>query len=689
MYNLHIFIKRGTNILKKKIMSILVCTVIVLSICGCHKNITTVTRNETEPVTEEETTMPDPVDWSKYAAHENADFYFPDSLTQLDGMYMDSACFYDDDNLMLVYTAKDYTEIEAYIFSLDYGTMTECAQADYEPEDPDMGLAFTICSTEPLVLYEIMDEKLLFFQEEELSMSMDVAIDDNNGIIEGMDGLIYIDSEADTLNWIGKDGKGQKVINERMETSAASVRTAKYITEDDKYLIAYGVNKISQTESTYVVSLDTGDIVNEIDGKINISEHKDDFLTFNMDEESFTIHDRKKTDISSVTSGTYNPGGYLCYGYAEDEAVFSFETTDKGMKINSYNPVNMKAEKTAEIDPMQFQDKSSADDMQVVTFDFVFSNAYSKARNMMLIYIRNNYSLHILLWDMDKAENSTAAIEVNQYEDTAEYASGHLTDYGELTSKIEEIYEKYGVNVYIGEDVPTDYGDYIVDKKTDYSTMESNLNIVNTALEKYPEHFFDFLKKDRYLSGLCIYLVGSIYSNSDTSISNAGGFASKNNDYATIIIDSNLYDDNMTTVAHEVSHVIYDRVVEIKNINDKAAFEYEDWMKYNPEGFEYYGSYLDEDGNGYDSVGDISNTGTDYYNNGDLSSVYFIDTYSKTFVTEDLARIMEYSMNLDIAPEYIKSEHLKAKMSYYFKAIREVWDTTGWPEVTYWEKAAQ
>ena len=69
---------------------------------------------------------------------------------------------------------------------------------------------------------------------------------------------------------------------------------------------------------------------------------------------------------------------------------------------------------------------------------------------------------------------------------------------------------------------------------------------------------------------------------------------------------------------------------------------------------------------------------------------YFIDTYSRTFPTEDRARVMEYAM---IGWDWMFSEDgsapLREKLRYYADCIRDCFDTAGWPAVTRWEQPLQ
>ncbi len=74
-----------------------------------------------------------------------------------------------------------------------------------------------------------------------------------------------------------------------------------------------------------------------------------------------------------------------------------------------------------------------------------------------------------------------------------------------------------------------------------------------------------------------------------------------------------------------------------------------------------------------------------YYSGGD-EGVYFVDSYSRTFASEDRARIMEFFMTRDDdAQELIKSPAIKKKLQHMNSAVRSVFDTSGWESVR-WER---
>ena len=81
-------------------------------------------------------------------------------------------------------------------------------------------------------------------------------------------------------------------------------------------------------------------------------------------------------------------------------------------------------------------------------------------------------------------------------------------------------------------------------------------------------------------------------------------------------------------------------------------------------------------------------TSWDYIFNGPGSpkEAWFVDIYSKSFPTEDRARIMEYAMGMYPGCAYFESSHILQKLTVMSETIRRSFDTEGWPETLWWER---
>ena len=251
-------------------------------------------------------------------------------------------------------------------------------------------------------------------------------------------------------------------------------------------------------------------------------------------------------------------------------------------------------------------------------------------------------------------------------------------DYGELSRKAQRLEEQYGVRILMGENIPTEFTDYTAETVTDPSIMEGSLAVLGNVLSLYPEGFFEQLCGD-YYRGVALYLTGEMTPlNADSNISNASAFATESNGLMQIAFD--LYDDlDPSTVIHELTHAADYRFL------GEGLFSEENWNAMNPDGFSYYYSYIDENGESYEYSGS-----TDYTAEGGVPSeeVYFIDPYSKTFPMEDRARLMEnlLSGQSPYAGAF-RSGHVQEKLTYYFRFLREILGDGTWPSSTVWETA--
>ncbi|MGN0298504.1 MAG: hypothetical protein ACI4C1_04865 [Lachnospiraceae bacterium] len=251
----------------------------------------------------------------------------------------------------------------------------------------------------------------------------------------------------------------------------------------------------------------------------------------------------------------------------------------------------------------------------------------------------------------------------------------YLTDEKELASAIAA---QYGFSdIKIGSECKALIGNYYAGVCNDESTIMSALNLLQEQLAFYPEGFFSqmFLSDS---DSITIYLVNGLSCEDDFGISSAGGLVYQTYHFADLALDIGMAPDFLSaqTLHHEIAHLI-DRTLEGKGI----LFEY-DWNQYNPTDFYYNYSYPDYE---------IDNPWGQYiyWSMATSDMIYFIDTYSTTFPTEDRATIFAEAVNgylygtTVFIPENIQ---IRNKLQHYSDLIRTGFDTTGWPERTIWEQ---
>ncbi len=240
---------------------------------------------------------------------------------------------------------------------------------------------------------------------------------------------------------------------------------------------------------------------------------------------------------------------------------------------------------------------------------------------------------------------------------------GLLTDFSYLYELEDIIGDKYGITLYIGDEVPK----YILNDGQmspcyDYNEVYASLICLDEYFSYYPNGFFRQLCYNQ-METVEIYLAGTSYidilgytyvSDFDTS--------------RVMCYDVRAVCEDCLTVTHEISHCTDQAVAYKARFNSSIDFSEAKWNSFNPEGFEYDGTY-DSDW-GY----------------GDYERDYFISNYSTTYSTEDRAELMSYSIYAyTLGMKLNLPNPIYNKMVYYYTAIRQAFNTNGWPSATSWE----
>ena len=243
----------------------------------------------------------------------------------------------------------------------------------------------------------------------------------------------------------------------------------------------------------------------------------------------------------------------------------------------------------------------------------------------------------------------------------------------DLYEKANKIGDKYGVTIKIAEQCETDYGTYTVEQNLNEDKISRGLDIIDLSLTSYPEGFIKQLHFGFYRE-LEINLMGSIYATEQVEENKNGfdsfiAFVQQQEEKYVMIFDLSRGQLMEQDLYHEFSHLIDKKLQHQAERGKAKKYSEEAWAALNPKGFDYCYNYADMPAS--------------YYNDG--YDDYFIDVYSRTFPTEDRARVLEYAM---IGAEFCFDSYPKlvSKLEYYCDCIREGFDTTGWPEVTKWEE---
>ncbi len=337
--------------------------------------------------------------------------------------------------------------------------------------------------------------------------------------------------------------------------------------------------------------------------------------------------------------------------------------------------------------------------------NYEYDGEYMSSVSLMTIpeyFDENTLLLHISTgdmntmfyeWNIDKGALKESKFTVSDYkigtnpsavvkEENELYIPSEISqDLLSMKEEADRLEEKYGIEIYIGQECGNVLGGYRVTPYVTPDGIDSMLDIVDREFEKYPKGFFEQLK----LPGaekIHLFLAGDLYSaGDDNTLDKAGGFKTVEDSRIYLVMDCNDIWGFDSTLHHELSHVIDEKILSDDNYEESSPLSDTSWESLNP----YSGMYtLSYDEFGYEEYYEYSYENL-MYSGESLANTYFVDTYSMTYPTEDRARIFEsimseqrYEVDFDAAP------HIKLKLNQYAKSIRESFDTTGWEDVP-WE----
>ena len=257
-------------------------------------------------------------------------------------------------------------------------------------------------------------------------------------------------------------------------------------------------------------------------------------------------------------------------------------------------------------------------------------------------------------------------------ENNVETVEDEPADYNGNHARAQRISREYGVMIHIYDDAIIYFGDYAAVSMTDDRTIQQALITVEECLSQYPKDFFAELTSFGDLHELHIMMVGRLIRGDETSTSYPIGYASSDYKNMRKILAVDISSGELkNTIFHEIMHYIDEQ-------SYSAYFEHgigdglQSWNSYNPYGFSYHFSYVDENGNDYNDPA---------YTISFDDDPYFIDEYCKTFATEDRARTFEAIMgDRCSAADY---PHIKAKMKYLVTSIQGTFTT--WKDLDQFE----
>lgn len=207
--------------------------------------------------------------------------------------------------------------------------------------------------------------------------------------------------------------------------------------------------------------------------------------------------------------------------------------------------------------------------------------------------------------------------------------------------------------------------------RSEAKQLQAALDDLEESLAMFPEGFFSQFRNEAHERGILVLLVENIGYDMGDNI-DVLGVTYDMGDWYPIAVDITTR-DLPSTYCHEIWHAIENKICD----EEPTLLSDVLWYKCNPPAYTYPGSAVE----GY-----YNDTEHTFISGGCGQDSYFVDPYGKTSPQEDRARLLEYVMTSDFySKEMMKAPALYQKMEIMIKAIRGVFDTTGWENVR-WER---
>ena len=524
------------------------------------------------------------------------------------------------------------------------------------------------------------------------------------------------DSDPDSAGFTAQNSDSNAVPNPGNYYDAAQLCTS----DDGKYALVSGISPDTYRYEVSSIDLSSNKIVSTYDGQ--------SYSLSNVDSDGFVI----EADVANNIWNYHSSDGTDSFFQMPD--VTDIDMSDDGamlirqQKIYDDNSTDEQYISYYKYTPASGVTSSFSYDLGVYgTTDFTFCSAGSVYLNdancVMLLLYTAQCNPEILVWSLDDGKNDTGTnistysdIDIltqalrdngtyvspyalfgqndnsdansdndgegeNDYSnygdtvtmipDTSGYDWGNLAD---INARADALEQQYGFSIYLGEEVPERIDYYNVKQMKKPEKLSAAFDALEQVLKCFPDGFFNQLNYGD-VKGLRIYLSGEISSDNSDMINEPSGFVNVINNYDVMVLDCSYSWDWSYTIAHEMSHLIDQKLDFMHTYNENILFSESKWMCYNPDSFSY-----DETYSHYDPD-DTSNWQTRY----------FIDSYGTTYATEDRAEIFgtamdDYINGVNDDSRFGADMPIREKLDYYCRCIRDGFDTTGWDDVMPWEQ---
>ena len=489
-----------------------------------------------------------------------------------------------------------------------------------------------------------------------------------------------------------------------------------YTSDDGRYALVSGVSPDTYRYEVSSIDLSSNTTTSTYDGQ--------SYSLCNVDSDGFVI----ETDVSNNIWNYHSTDGSDSFFQLSD--VTDIDMADDGaMLMRMLKTSDEGASQNQSIvyykySPASGVSSSFSYDLGVYgTEDFTFCSADSvylaDADCVMLLLYTAQCNPEILVWSLNDGTNDTGAkIDAYSYSDTLTQAlrdngtyispysalnqnifgdndtesENDYGDYGDTVTMIpdttsydwgdladvnaraDSLENQYGISIYLGEEVPERIDYYNTKQMKKPEKLDDALDALEQVLSCFPDGFFKQLDYGD-VRGLRIYLSGAISSDNSDMINEPSGFVNVINGYNVMVLDCNYSWDWGYTIAHEMSHLIDQKLSFMHTYNENVLFSESKWTCFNPDSFSYDDTYSHYDPDA----------------SSNWQTRYFIDSYGTTYATEDRAEIFgtaidNYLNGITDDSRFAADTPIHDKLDYYCRCIRDGFDTTGWDNVVPWEE---
>ena len=620
-----------------------------------------------------------------------------------------------------IFQGKDYQYIHSYGENLlfvqeiyseapdnDYEVTTSFCFNLYDPFTNEIICSLDTSSLDFLcTYYQVLDQKLLLYNDNTLELHFynEKLEAENQYQLSAEEDLqlpLYPSDQENVyyINTLSQKGAYVLELSEdsysltplKLETSFCSIQGT---TPNKKYLMTYGLDGKDLASHLYLID------PNDSDEFVLVGDNT--FFAGDLSDQNYLY-------LADVDRGIYK------YGDLDGTAKFFLVSPISNAFMYDNNSLIIQTDPRLSVDlggsndPLEYRRyNASGQCLNAFSYspeNFVSTPVYLEKYNCMFFLTADSQGdSSMLIWDLSasSADDSTLTFYDDIDSAIAEYdaqnppSSDEESDWGiggytvtlipdiesydwgdlaDVNDKATTLENTYGIEIYLGEEVPEMIGEYYTEQITDHDQLDYALDLLESIFSSYPENFFPQLIYGGN-QGLRVYLSGKITADQEGLLSEAGAYVTDLNYYKVMVLCLDQAFDWEYVVSHEISHIIDKRLELYSSYNPDALYSEEGWNSFNPEGF----SYL----NTYDNYGDA----TQYIQYPE----YFVENYAVTYPTEDRAMLFGAAMSTSLGsysyehiftdPENIAMQN---KFAYYCQCIREGFDTTGWPETTPWEE---